>query len=240
MRLADLISDLFVANVRLGADPRLQKSIGDLLHFLLVALRERQYFHLRRTEPQRECAGILFYQNSQCAFITADGTAVNDIGRSLYAVHIHILHIKTFARRKIDLNGDERVFLAVHVGCLQIEFGAVKSRFVVRFHVIQPQIVQNLFHHRFGVVPCLVVIDVFVRFGLAAFGKTERNVFAHTQAIQQIIAQIQATLEFVRHLLFGANDVPVGKRELPHANQSVHFTRCLVSEFGSGFAVSAR
>ena len=98
------------------------------------------------------------------------------------AVLVDISHIERVRRREVQLYGDKRVFFAVNVFNLNVEFRSVERRFVVRFDVIEPDIVENFFHKRFRFVPRLVVVDIF-DFILAAFAETESNVFSHSEAL---------------------------------------------------------
>ena len=133
------------------------------------------------------------------------------IGVTLYAVYVHILHIEAFTRGKVDLNGYQRILFAVNVFCLNIELRSVESGLVVGFDIVELQVVEYNFHHCFRVVPRRVVIDIFLRLRLPAFGETEGYVVPHTKCFEYIIRKVKTAFKFVFHLLFRTDYMTVGK-----------------------------
>ena len=157
----------------------------------------------------------------------------------LFAVLVHVGHIERVRRRKIQLYGDKGVFLAVNVLYLNVEFRSVKRRFVVGFDVVYADIVQNFLHKRFGLVPRLVVVDIFCLVALSPFTETESNVVLHAETFEEIVGKIQTAFEFFFHLLRRADYMSVGKGELTYPYKPVHFPARFVAEFRRRFAVTA-
>ena len=54
----------------------------------------------------------------------------------LFAVFVDVYHIEARSEREVDLNGEQRIFLAVHVFALYVEFRPVERRFAPRFRML--------------------------------------------------------------------------------------------------------
>ena len=80
---------------------------------------------------------------------------MDDIGRLLLAVGIHILHAELLGKQHVDLNGDQGVLLAEDVLILNIQLGAIEGSLVDAHGVVHMEIVENLGHQALRLFPLL-------------------------------------------------------------------------------------
>ena len=128
LRLTDLIADLFVSDVGFGAESAFEQRMAYFFRDGRGTVGKTQYPDLFGSKPRRHCAGVLFKQQRDRAFIAAHRRAVNDVRTRFLAVFVDIVHIETLRQEHIDLNGYERVFLSVHVFDLNVEFRTIERR----------------------------------------------------------------------------------------------------------------
>ena len=107
---------------------------------------------------------------------------MDDKGNLLFAVLVDIAHAEPLAGGKVQLQGDDGILFAVDVLGLHVQLRPVKRRLILRFVVIDADVVENLLHAALGVFPCGVVVDVLCLI-LAALGEAVRDVVLHSHAL---------------------------------------------------------
>ena len=135
-----------------------------------------QHPDLFGSKPRRHCAGVLFKQQRDRAFVAAHRRAVNDVRTRFLPIFVDIVHIETLRQEHIDLNGYERVFLSVHVFDLNIEFRTIERSLVDSLGIRHLQIVKDTLHFAFGVRPLFGIVDIFV---VGIFGVPARETIRH-------------------------------------------------------------
>ena len=165
---------------------------------------------------------------------------MNNIRSSLFAVIVDIGHIEVFSKEHINLYGDNRIFFAVYVLYLYIEFRTVECCLTLSFGIFYTDMVEYLSHSIFSGIPYLRLVDVL--FGICGVPLAEAvsYVVFKTCTLEHIIDKVNHALEFVFELLGSTYNMTFGQSKLSYADKSVHFTRSFVSEKRRSLAVSDR
>ena len=80
---------------------------------------------------------------------------MDDIGQGLVAVLVDIVHAEALGQQHIDLDGDQRILLAVDVLVLNVQLGTVERGLIDAHAVVHVQILQDALHDALGVIPLL-------------------------------------------------------------------------------------
>ena len=162
---------------------------------------------------------------------------MNDVGQRLFTVFIDIVHTETLCQQHIDLDGDQRILLAVHIVVLDIQLGAVESGLVNADLILHIQIIQNLAHDALGLLPLLSrTLILVVGVGGIPLGEAEGALIQHTHGAQEVLGQLQTALELLLQLIGTQHQMALGNGELADADQAVHLAGILVAEQGGGLA----
>ena len=237
LRFPDLLAELFAADVRFGTQSRRRKLFCDALCRVRGAVGERKHSHLLRREPHGECSVVLLDEHGERALVAAYRTAVDDERTRLFAVLVDVHHVESLREREVQLHGEERVLLAVHVGALHVEFRPVERRFAPRLGVLYAEVVEDGLHRAFAALPVRRVADVFVRIGRIPPRETVGHVAFEVECPEHELDEVHRSRELVLQLVGRAHDVSVRERELAYARKPVHFAARLFAELYGGLRV---
>ena len=230
LSLTDLVADLLAAVVHLYAHTHIVENLLYLVDAVEVTVGYRQQLDLYRSQPQRERACVLLDKQSKGALIAADGGAVDDVGVLLDAVSVDILHTEFLGDHRVDLDGDEGVFLTEDVLDLDIELGTVERGFADTYLVLYAKVVEYLAHHALHAVPLFLCADVLFSVIGIPLGEAVADVLIQTQGLEHIYSEVQTVLKLALELLGCAHKMTLGDRELANAYKAVHLTGSLVAE----------
>ena len=127
---------------------------------------------------------------------------MNDVRQLFLAVGINVVHAEFLCQQHVDLDGNQRIFLAVDIPVLDIQFRPVECRLVDTDFVVYAQVVQNIAHHPLGFLPLLRRSFVLViRIGRIPLGEAEGALIQQPHGAQEVFRQIQAVFEFFFQLI---------------------------------------
>ncbi len=169
-------------------------------------------------EPEGQSACILFDKHSECAFIAADRTSVDDIGTFFNVIAINVFHIKPFGERKINLHSKQGVFFTKNIFKLEIQLRAVKCSLAVGFFIINPDFVKILFHNRLGAFPRLGVIDILTFARRIPFRKSIGNIVRYPQILHHTTGNVDCAFKLIGDLFGSADDMSVRQGKLTHTD----------------------
>ena len=155
---------------------------------------------------------------------------MNDVRTLLFPVLVDVVHIVAIRQEHIQLDRDHRIFLAVNVLGLNVKLGTVEGRFAGRFRIVQSDLIEDLAHSTFDLVPLLGRAQILVGILGIPLGEPIGHILLQSQRRQTVLGQPHAVLEFLIDLLGRADQMALGDRELPHTRQTVHLAGILVSE----------
>ena len=162
---------------------------------------------------------------------------MDDIRQGLVAVFVDVVHPEALGQQHIDLDGDQRILLAVHVLILDIQLGAIEGGLVDADGVVNVQILQNLLHGALGVIPLLRrTLVLVVGVGGIPLGEPEGTLIQQTHGAEAVLGQRQAALELLLQLIGTQHQMALGDGELAHTDQAVHLAGILVAEQGGRLA----
>ena len=237
LRLADLLADLLVALVHFHPAAQGEELLLEVKGIVVGAVGDGEDAHLLRRHPRGQRAGVLFNEVGQGALVAAHGSAVDDIGRLLLAVGIHILHAELLGKQHVDLNGDQGVLLAEDVLILNIQLGAIEGGLVDAHGVVHMEIVENLGHQALRLFPLLRrALILIIGVGRIPLGEAEGALVEEPQSAQAVLGEIQAAAELILQLLRTEDQVAFGDGELAHTDQAVHLAGILIAEEGGRLA----
>ena len=108
---------------------------------------------------------------------------MNDIRVLFRTVTICVFHTEFFGDHRVDLDGDEGIFLTENVLDLDIELGAVERRLADTDLIVDAKVVEDLAHHTLDVVPLLLGTDVLFTVVGIPLGEAIGNVLIQTQGL---------------------------------------------------------
>ena len=87
---------------------------------------------------------------------------MDDIRTHLIPVLVNIIHVKVFGNGTVELDSNHGIFLAVHVLCLNIDLGAIKSRFAVRLRKGNAVVHKDFPDLALGRLPILLIPQILL------------------------------------------------------------------------------
>ena len=165
---------------------------------------------------------------------------MNDARGLLLAVLIGVDHAELLGKHLVNLNGDKRIFLAVHVLNLDIELRAVERSFADADLVRNLEVVEDALHEALCLVPLLFRTDILCTVIRVPLREAVGNVLIQTECLQHEDCKLQALSELIFQLLRCAHEVAFGNGELAHTDQAVHLAACFITEQCGGLVVAQR
>src|SRR3954467_1792855 len=126
LRLADLISNLFLAVVELGPQPRRRQPRPHRLGIGRVTVGNRHDLHLHRREPQRERARVVLDQDGDEPLEAAEDRPMNDDRAVLGIVGADVFQIEALRHLVIELDRGALPLPPDRVGYVEVEFRSVE------------------------------------------------------------------------------------------------------------------
>jgi len=240
LAFADLLADLLVAVIDRDAQSGLAQLVGQLAGFLQVTFRDRQDAGLFRGHPERQGAGVFLDQERQRPLVAADRGPVDDDRVTAAAVPVGVEHLEPLSQLEVDLDRDQGVFLAEYIADLDIQFRTVERRFAESVRVVQPHVVEDVFHGLLDRIPLLLGTDIFFAVLGIPGGEAIADILIQPDRPEHERRQVQAAPELALQLVRRADDMPFGNRELAQPDQAVHLTGGLVAEKRRGLGIADR
>ena len=156
---------------------------------------------------------------------------MDDVRQFLLSVAVDVVHAEFLSQQHIDLDRNDRVFLAEYVLVLHIQLRSVECRFVDTDLILQAKVVEDRLHRCLCSFPLLCRSFIFIiRVGRIPLGEAEGTVIQHAYRSEEILEQIHAAAELVFQLIRTDHQMSLRDRKLTHTDQAVHFAGILVTE----------
>ena len=126
---------------------------------------------------------------------------MNDVRTLFLAVLIDEIHVISFSKHCVELNGDHRVFLAVYVFGLDVELRTIESSLSDSFLVFEAYLIKDLSHESLVVFPFLSCSEVFVGILRIPFRESVRYVSFKSERGETVLCEFNAALELILDLL---------------------------------------
>ena len=221
---ADLVADLLVAYVGLGAQagaaqqPRHVPGIGG------VRFGDRQHHGLHRRQPGGQSAGVVLDQDAGEALQRAEQRAVQHDRALALAVFIDVIDAEALGQIHVHLQGAALPVAADGVAQHEFQLGAVERAFAGVEPIGQPHAVEGLDQRAFEQIPGGLVAHAVGGPG----GQLDVHVLEAELAVD-VQHQRHDGAAFGIHLRRRAVDVRIVLGEVAHAQQAVQRARGLVA-----------
>src|SRR6266436_3288654 len=234
LRVSDFCGQLFVAVVEMDAKIVALQGFGDVLGVIGDFFADRADFHLYRSEPQWEGAGVVLDQNTEEALDGAEQRAVHHERLMLGAVFADVLQAEARGQVGIDLHGGELPGAADGVDELDVDLGAVKGTFALNRFVRDIEPLQGVGQTGGGALPVFGL--AFVIFRMRSVPIRQFNLeFVEAEIFHHRERKIKASLDFGLDLRRHAEDVRVVLSEAADAKQAVEHAAAFVAIDGAKF-----
>ena len=155
--LADLVADLLVSEIGLGADAEGAELLGDGESVIVYAVGNRHHLDLIRGYPGREGAHGLLDEVCHKAVEGAEDSAVEDDGGLLRAVAVDIGELELRGQAEVELAGGEGVLSADCGADVNVELRAVEGGLAYLLGKVDAELNEHFAQGSLGGVPHLVV-----------------------------------------------------------------------------------
>ncbi len=225
---ADLVIDLFVAQVGLHAQPRrLEPGRGE--PGVVVAFGGDGGHHdLGRGQPQGEGAGIVLDQYAQEPLDGAEQCPVQQHGTLLGAVLLGIFRVQPFGQDEVQLQGAALPGAADGVAQVELQLGAIEGAFAREQFDLHAGGARGAFQLGLGHVPHLVRAGPQVR-----PQRQLDRVQVHVQVGIDRVEQLDELGRLFLDLFLAAEDVGVVLGEGAQAHDAVQGARRLIAVAGA-------
>src|SRR5712692_4040235 len=234
LRVADFCGQLFVAVVEVHTEIVALQSFGDVLGVVGDFFADRANFHLYRSEPQREGAGVVLNQNAEETLDGAEQRAVHHERLMLGAVFADILQGEARGEIEVELHGGELPRASDGVDELDVDFRAVASGFAFHFFVRNVHALHGVGDSGSGAMPVLGLAGVIFRMRGVPVGELDFE-FVEPEVFHYCESEVHASLDFGFDLRGHAEDVRIVLGEAADAEQTVEHAAALVAIDGAEF-----
>ena len=153
---ADLIVDLFIANIRLGPHPaRLQRG-NHLMHIIIRIRHDRGNHHLTRRQPEGQAARMAFDQDADETFKRPQRRPVQHHGAMFRPIRTDIIRVQPLRQHEIHLMGATLPIPANRIRQHKFQLGAIKRTLAGVQLRLDPRRTRGRQQRLFRLVPNLV------------------------------------------------------------------------------------
>ncbi len=214
--LADLVVDLLVAQVGLGAQAARPQRRHRLLGIVVRLRDDRRHHHLPRRQPEREAPGVVLDQEADEALEDAEDRPVQHHRPVPRPVLADVGGVEPLGQHVVELEGAALPGAADGVGQVELELRAVEGALAGGVVEGEAVGVERLGQRRLGAVPGGVVAGALVGPGGELVGD-----LGHAHVAVDPGEEVEEAPRLVEDLVLAAEDVRVVLGHLPHAHQAV-------------------
>ncbi len=220
--LADLVVDLFVADVDVDPHAGGAERVGDFVGIAVGVVHDRDHHRLRRRQPQREPAGIVFDQDTDHALEAAENGAVQHDGSLARSVLGDITRVEPLRQDEVDLQRAALPVATDGVAQHEFQFRAVEGAFAGIEDDVEAGRLRGRQERALGLVPDRVAAGAHRR----PVGELH-EIVGEAQILVDLVQQLAEADRLALDLVLGAEDMGVVLREIAHAQDAVQRARRL-------------
>ena len=126
---------------------------------------------------------------------------MDNIRAHLVAVLVNIVHIELLGKQRIPLYRNHRIFLAVHILCIDINFRPVKCRLADILHKRDGKFHKHITDMLFGLLPDLRFANIFPAVIRIPFREMVRHIILQSKRGQTVFCQRKTVFKLLHHLI---------------------------------------